>query len=544
MSEITKEEAQAQANKERDEKISSIHEAMVSEGADVGTPEEFHSWFLAEGETGYKNRLKVYEAFKDEGGDVGGNYEEFRDWLFGKEPVTPPATHTPSANTTSTDHTVNATTTSVADESKTDTPQNKSEAPQPVYTPTFGERMALQQSITNAKKGIREKKNQAKRATDRMTPQGRSAIKAGKAQAQMAGTKSSVGVSGIGVVDPLMDAGRSPLPSGVVTKNGKPETDWLLADGSTTTDYNLASAHEAVASRRRLAHAFEQRMKDNGFDVQNKDNVRTQQVIDAIVSGNGFEDKAMLPQVEKNMKDSDLDPRNADHVKWFVTGDVESIMRRRLEVAGERLKELKQAKEKRQQERRKEGGFMNMLGRALEAGGKPAMGAGQIASLPNSTQTGSATSDSEMDKAIETATAEVAMYERAIREHEQQKRASGKGWLGKTVQGLWDGLTSPDTWTANIYSFSANNTLRNADTSDENGRRLTDAFALEQEAQRDIAQNHNPGGWYAGGKFAGEMLGDPITYMSGGVGNLARKCATSAITKTIFKGMENKWQSA
>lgn len=62
-------------------RLKSIYTALKDAGADVGTEQEFNDYFLAPGDKGYKNRMRVWQTFNDAGADVGKNYEEFRDWL-------------------------------------------------------------------------------------------------------------------------------------------------------------------------------------------------------------------------------------------------------------------------------------------------------------------------------------------------------------------------------------------------------------------------------------------------------------------------------
>lgn len=62
-------------------KVKKLYDALKADGGDVGTPEEFNSWFFKSGKEGYKNRKSVYDTFKADGADVGKNYEEFGKWL-------------------------------------------------------------------------------------------------------------------------------------------------------------------------------------------------------------------------------------------------------------------------------------------------------------------------------------------------------------------------------------------------------------------------------------------------------------------------------
>lgn len=62
-------------------KVKSLYDALKSDGAMVGTEDNFNEWFFKPGEEGYKNRKRLWETFKAGGAEVGANYEEFRDWL-------------------------------------------------------------------------------------------------------------------------------------------------------------------------------------------------------------------------------------------------------------------------------------------------------------------------------------------------------------------------------------------------------------------------------------------------------------------------------
>lgn len=62
-------------------KVKKLYDTLKAGGGDVGTPEEFNSWFFKAGKEGYRNRKSVYDTFKAEGADVGKSYEEFGKWL-------------------------------------------------------------------------------------------------------------------------------------------------------------------------------------------------------------------------------------------------------------------------------------------------------------------------------------------------------------------------------------------------------------------------------------------------------------------------------
>lgn len=80
-------------------KVKHIYDTLKSGGADIGTEDEFNSWFFKPGKEGYENRKYIHGALKD-GGDAGGmgnTYEEFASWL-GLHAVKPAAK--PSASKT------------------------------------------------------------------------------------------------------------------------------------------------------------------------------------------------------------------------------------------------------------------------------------------------------------------------------------------------------------------------------------------------------------------------------------------------------------
>jgi len=72
-------------------RLKSIYTVLKDAGADVGTEQEFNDYFLAPGDKGYKNRMRVWQTFNDAGADVGKNYEEFRDWLHLGSTQSPPS---------------------------------------------------------------------------------------------------------------------------------------------------------------------------------------------------------------------------------------------------------------------------------------------------------------------------------------------------------------------------------------------------------------------------------------------------------------------
>ena len=59
------------------DKIDSMYDALVSDGAQIGTRQQFKKLMLAPGKEGYKNRLGFYQAMKQDGANIGDTYEDF-----------------------------------------------------------------------------------------------------------------------------------------------------------------------------------------------------------------------------------------------------------------------------------------------------------------------------------------------------------------------------------------------------------------------------------------------------------------------------------
>lgn len=59
------------------DRIDSMYDALVSDGAQIGTRQQFKKLMLAPGKEGYRNRLGFYQAMKQDGANIGATYEDF-----------------------------------------------------------------------------------------------------------------------------------------------------------------------------------------------------------------------------------------------------------------------------------------------------------------------------------------------------------------------------------------------------------------------------------------------------------------------------------
>lgn len=70
------------------DRIDTMYDALVSDGAQIGTRQQFKKLMLAPGKEGYRNRLGFYQAMKQDGANIGDTYEDFGRAL-GLHAVTP-----------------------------------------------------------------------------------------------------------------------------------------------------------------------------------------------------------------------------------------------------------------------------------------------------------------------------------------------------------------------------------------------------------------------------------------------------------------------
>ena len=171
-------------------------------------------------------------------------------------------------------------------------------APQPTWQPTEQEKIRMAYNLNSMMSDFNARSKarieQARRVAERNTPEGRRKLKAAKFQAQLAGTPTQVmgltpdvsaSPSGNGQGEsgeqakPLL-SGLGPVPYGVVEVDGQRKTQWLLPDGSLTTDFAEADKAEYGARRVRLMNQFVGRMKENGLDPSKQEDVQRQAQLD------------------------------------------------------------------------------------------------------------------------------------------------------------------------------------------------------------------------------------------------------------------------
>ena len=155
-------------------------------------------------------------------------------------------------------------------------------------------RMSLQmgQMKQQVQQGIANTNAKIGRMMEPLTQKGRERRRLGEFQARMAGTPTHVvgfntaspapagsGARGGSKQKPVQSE-QSPQPYGVKYENGKAKTQWVLPDGTLTTSLIEANQAEYEARTARLAHQFQDRMKENGLDPNKPEDVRKQAQLD------------------------------------------------------------------------------------------------------------------------------------------------------------------------------------------------------------------------------------------------------------------------
>ena len=155
-------------------------------------------------------------------------------------------------------------------------------------------RMSLQmgQMKQQMQQGIANTNAKIGRMMEPLTQKGRERRRLGEFQARMAGTPTHVvgfntaspapagsGARGGSQQKPVQSE-QSPQPYGVKYENGKAKTQWVLPDGTLTTSLIEANQAEYEARTARLAHQFQNRMKENGLDPNKPEDVRKQAQLD------------------------------------------------------------------------------------------------------------------------------------------------------------------------------------------------------------------------------------------------------------------------
>ena len=265
----------AQVNDNDD--IKWLYGKLKAKGYNIGSEAEFKS-SLANGE----DRKWYYEKAKGMGLNMG-SMDDFES-MYAPKAAPAPRKEPPSSGQRKPASVVSASPEQPKKQKPKGTPMTEQDKI----------RMSLQmgQMKQQVQQGIANTNAKIGRMMEPMTQKGRERRRLGEFQARMAGTPTHVvgfntaapvpagsGARGRSQQKPVQSE-QSPQPYGVKYENGKAKTQWVLPDGTLTTSLIEANQAEYEARTARLAHQFQNRMKENGLDPNKPEDVRKQAQLD------------------------------------------------------------------------------------------------------------------------------------------------------------------------------------------------------------------------------------------------------------------------
>lgn len=265
----------AQVNDNDD--IKWLYGKLKAKGYNIGSEAEFKS-SLANGE----DRKWYYEKAKGMGLNMG-SMDDFES-MYAPKAAPAPKKETPSSGQRKPASAVSASPEQPKQQKPKGTPMTEQDKI----------RMSLQmgQMKQQVQQGIANTNAKIDRMMEPLAQKGRERRRLGEFQARMAGTPTHVvgfntaspapagsGARGGSQQKPVQSE-QSPQPYGVKYENGKAKTQWILPDGTLTTSLIEANQAEYEARTARLAHQFQDRMKENGLDPNKPEDVRKQSQLD------------------------------------------------------------------------------------------------------------------------------------------------------------------------------------------------------------------------------------------------------------------------
>lgn len=278
------------------EDIKWLYGKLKAKGYDIGNEQEFTSSLAND-----SDRDWYYDKAVGMGLNVGSKDDFNALYAPVSAPAPQPKQEKPVQPQSATQPQTPATETGAPQQTAQPTVSTPTPAPQetqPTWQPTVQDKIRMSYNVNSMMSDFnarsRARIEQGRRVAERNTPEGRRKLKAAKFQAQLAGTPTQVmgltpdvsaSSSGNGQGEggeqakPLL-SGQGPVPYGVVEVDGQRKTQWLLPDGSLTTDFMEADKAEYSARRVRLMNQFVGRMKENGLDPSKQEDVQRQAQLD------------------------------------------------------------------------------------------------------------------------------------------------------------------------------------------------------------------------------------------------------------------------
>ena len=294
-----------------------LYESLKSDNYDV--PEDydsFESTLTAPGADGTKNRLTLYKSLKDDGYDVPDTYDSFANTLFAAKPRVVREQQAANAETESTGTTASkpAAPGTKADETgKVGLPDVANAADGDAALTPVGNTDPMTIATTFSDES-RQMVGDMGRMLGAMTPDGRKKQHGLEMAGRMAGRNTRL--PGLSVAMPAPEQPeasegaqaapkaqdmRGPQYYGTVVdqEDGQTKDQWLMPDGSLTTDFYEADVAAGEARSARLQREFERRMAINGLDTSKPEDVAAQQAYDRLAQ---LEARAKMHSDEKLAK--------------------------------------------------------------------------------------------------------------------------------------------------------------------------------------------------------------------------------------------------
>lgn len=255
--------------------LHTLYESLKADNYDVPDDyESFEGTLTAPGKEGTTSRMTLYNSLKADNYDVPDTYESFANTLFA--PSRQPAV--------------------IADDNAGDAPQaDQAQSSSPMsLPPTTGDRIRMLHGLnTLMKNGAdvrKETVEQTRRVLERNTPKERAKIQSAEMQSRFMGmpTKPLGMRSGLPTPPPESDTDggnepaprsmESPAPYGMVMDaDGNPVQQWLLPDGTVTTDFLRADMAEYNARQARQSNmTLSSRLRDALTEQQRLDTLMRQ----------------------------------------------------------------------------------------------------------------------------------------------------------------------------------------------------------------------------------------------------------------------------
>lgn len=503
----------AQVNDNDD--IKWLYGKLKAKGYNIGSEAEFKS-SLANGE----DRKWYYEKAKGMGLDMG-SMADFES-MYAPKAAPAPKREAPSSGQRKPASAVSASPEQPKQQKPKGTPMTEQDKI----------RMSLQmgQMKQQVQQGIANTNAKIGRMMEPLTQKGRERRRLGEFQARMAGTPTHVvgfntaspapassGARGGSRQKPVQSE-QSPQPYGVKYENGKAKTQWVLPDGTLTTSLIEANQAEYEARTARLAHQFQNRMKENGLDPNKPEDVRKQAQLDyEAPMRKAIEDEWQRAEAEDRAADEayrkDMERAEGgsfwDRLKKFITplGPDGMPLRR----GDETLRDIKRAAKRQDTfnlEKMAQSVLQNM---PQEYKDNQMLNYSRYFREHPSELKGRTVSQA----AKEALQGEVyhATYERAVQA--RMPKSKTEFLLRKVADQPFFSQTMADNMAARLFSHSIGTEAADMDAM---GRYGTDHRALD---------------------ITGTVLNmaiDPITYISGGVGSFAGKQALKLSGKVALKG--------